>query len=295
MKPGLEPAVAEGRTQTNGRGFPTSALAIASEREQFGNCEKAHQRHRVGRTGHVARSRGRASRVAGGRGEPDRLPCRGAASRQGRPGVRRGFRARAAARRVRRVRHARRRLPRRGLHLARALPDHRGDHGGARRRRGGPHREELHRRRPELPDGRRALRRGGHRGRRPCWSTTTWPCRTASTRPAAGAPARRSSSRRSPGRWPRAGRRCTRSSRWPRRSTPAAARSASALSSCTVPAAGKPTFDLGDDEIELGIGIHGEPGRTRSTDAHRPRDRRPGSRWTPSTRTCRSPGTSWSW
>jgi phosphoenolpyruvate---glycerone phosphotransferase subunit DhaK len=37
-----------------------------------------------------------------------------------------------------------------------------------------------------------------------------------------------------------------------------------ALTSCTVPAAGKPTFDLGDTEIELGIGIHGEPGRTRA-------------------------------
>jgi len=36
-----------------------------------------------------------------------------------------------------------------------------------------------------------------------------------------------------------------------------------ALTSCTVPAAGKPTFDLPDDEIELGIGIHGEPGRQR--------------------------------
>jgi len=37
-----------------------------------------------------------------------------------------------------------------------------------------------------------------------------------------------------------------------------------ALTSCTVPAAGKPTFDLADQEIELGIGIHGEPGRTRA-------------------------------
>jgi phosphoenolpyruvate---glycerone phosphotransferase subunit DhaK len=36
-----------------------------------------------------------------------------------------------------------------------------------------------------------------------------------------------------------------------------------ALSSCTVPAAGRPTFELGDDEMELGIGIHGEPGRER--------------------------------
>ena len=37
-----------------------------------------------------------------------------------------------------------------------------------------------------------------------------------------------------------------------------------ALTSCTVPAAGKPTFDLAEQEIELGIGIHGEPGRTRA-------------------------------
>src|SRR6184192_3460808 len=36
-----------------------------------------------------------------------------------------------------------------------------------------------------------------------------------------------------------------------------------ALTSCTVPAAGKPTFELGDDEVEIGIGIHGEPGRER--------------------------------
>ncbi len=36
-----------------------------------------------------------------------------------------------------------------------------------------------------------------------------------------------------------------------------------ALTSCTVPVAGKPTFDIGDDEMEIGIGIHGEPGRTR--------------------------------
>lgn len=36
-----------------------------------------------------------------------------------------------------------------------------------------------------------------------------------------------------------------------------------ALTSCTVPAAGKPTFDLDDDHMELGIGIHGEPGRER--------------------------------
>ena len=36
-----------------------------------------------------------------------------------------------------------------------------------------------------------------------------------------------------------------------------------ALTSCTVPSAGQPTFDLPDDEMEVGIGIHGEPGRRR--------------------------------
>jgi dihydroxyacetone kinase-like protein len=36
-----------------------------------------------------------------------------------------------------------------------------------------------------------------------------------------------------------------------------------ALTSCTVPAAGGPTFEIGDDEVEIGVGIHGEPGRER--------------------------------
>ena len=36
-----------------------------------------------------------------------------------------------------------------------------------------------------------------------------------------------------------------------------------ALTSCTVPAAGQPTFELGEDEMEVGVGIHGEPGRRR--------------------------------
>jgi len=38
-----------------------------------------------------------------------------------------------------------------------------------------------------------------------------------------------------------------------------------ALTSCTVPAAGRPTFDIADTEIEMGVGIHGEPGRRRET------------------------------
>ncbi len=36
-----------------------------------------------------------------------------------------------------------------------------------------------------------------------------------------------------------------------------------ALTSCTVPAAGKPTFQIGENEMEMGVGIHGEPGRRR--------------------------------
>jgi dihydroxyacetone kinase-like protein len=36
-----------------------------------------------------------------------------------------------------------------------------------------------------------------------------------------------------------------------------------ALTSCTLPAVGHPSFELGDDEMELGVGIHGEPGRER--------------------------------
>ena len=38
-----------------------------------------------------------------------------------------------------------------------------------------------------------------------------------------------------------------------------------ALTSCTVPAAGHPTFDIDETEIEMGVGIHGEPGRKRET------------------------------
>jgi len=36
-----------------------------------------------------------------------------------------------------------------------------------------------------------------------------------------------------------------------------------ALTSCTVPAVGKPTFEIADNEMEIGVGIHGEPGRRR--------------------------------
>lgn len=38
-----------------------------------------------------------------------------------------------------------------------------------------------------------------------------------------------------------------------------------ALTSCTIPAAGRPTFDISDTELEMGVGIHGEPGRRRES------------------------------
>ena len=47
-----------------------------------------------------------------------------------------------------------------------------------------------------------------------------------------------------------------------------------ALTSCTVPAAGKPTFDISDSEMEIGVGIHGEPGPPAPAAQAGRRDRR---------------------
>ena len=54
-----------------------------------------------------------------------------------------------------------------------------------------------------------------------------------------------------------------------------------ALTSCTVPAAGKPTFQIGADEMEMGVGIHGEPGRRRVKLGQRRRHRRRADRRDP--------------
>ena len=118
-----------------------------------------------------------------------RHPRRRPGAGQGRPDLRRRVGARADARRVRRPGHARRRLSRRGLHLAHPGPDAGGDQGGRRRRRRAAHRQELHRRRDELRDGRRAGRAPRASRSRRSSSTTTWPCRTACTPPAAAASA----------------------------------------------------------------------------------------------------------
>jgi phosphoenolpyruvate---glycerone phosphotransferase subunit DhaK len=63
-----------------------------------------------------------------------------------------------------------------------------------------------------------------------------------------------------------------------------------ALTSCITPTSGTPTFELGEDEMEIGIGIHGEPGATASNWRPQPR---PWSAWPrPSSTTCRiSPAT----
>ena len=68
--------------------------------------------------------------------------------------------------------------------------------------------------------------------------------------------------RRSPARSPSPGRRSPTSPRSASGSMPRRL-FAVALTACTTPAAGKPGFDLPEDEIEVGVGIHGEPGRRR--------------------------------
>ena len=79
--------------------------------------------------------------------------------------LRRRLRPRADARRLRGPGHARRRLPGRDVHLADPRPDDRRHAGRRRRRRRAPHRQELHRRRDELRDGRGTATRRGRRGR----------------------------------------------------------------------------------------------------------------------------------
>jgi dihydroxyacetone kinase-like protein len=129
-------------------------------------------------------------------------------------------------------------------------------------RRSHPHRQELHGRRDELQARSRGRRGRGDQRRVRARSTTTSPSRTRSTPRAAAASARRSCWRRSRAR--RGARRRPGDRRRDRAQGQRRARSFGiALSSCTPPAAGKPIFDLPEGEIEIGVGIHGEPGRRR--------------------------------
>ena len=134
-----------------------------------------------------------------------------------------------------------------------------------RRRRRPARREELHRRRHELRDGRRAGRgRDRRRGRRPSSPTTTSPSRTACTRPAAAASASPCCWRRSPVPPRSSGRtldQVAAVARAGQRERPQHGRRAHLVHGARPP--GNPTFDLPEDEMEVGVGIHGEPGRQR--------------------------------
>ena len=104
-------------------------------------------------------------------------------------------------------------------------------------------------------------------------STTTSPCRTRPARPAAAASAAPCWWRRSPARPPSA---ATTWPRWRRSRSgstsqrPLDGRGAHRRARSRTP--GEPSFDLAEDEMEIGIGIHGEPGR-RPCAAWRPRTR----------------------
>ena len=111
---------------------------------------------------------------------------------------------------------------------------------GRRRRRGrAPHRQELHRRRAELPDGGgHAGRRRRQRGDRP-GRTTTWPWKTACTRPGAAARVRRCWSRRSPARRPSRAASLRDVAAVAQRVNDRSRSFGVALSSCTPPSAGR--------------------------------------------------------
>ena len=93
--------------------------------------------------------------------------------------------------------------------------------------------------------------------------TTTSPCRTPSTRPGAVAWATTVLMEKIAGAAAEEGRPLKEVADICRDVNANGRTMGMALTSCTVPAAGKPTFELGDDEMEIGIGIHGEPGRER--------------------------------
>ena len=136
--------------------------------------------------------------------------------------------------------------------------------GGRRRRRRAVHRQELRGRRHELRDGGRDAAEGA--GSPPCSPTTTSPSRTRPSPPAGAASPAPSLVEKIVGAAAEAGARSGRLHGARRAGQRARPRSMGvALTSCTVPAAGRPTFELGEDEMEIGVGIHGEPGRGASS------------------------------
>ena len=191
-------------------------------------------------------------------------------TRRGRAGRRQGGhrfgrrqRSRTPARRIRGPGHARCRLSRPGLHIPESRPDGSGHRRCRWRSRRAPHRQELHRRRYEFRNGRRTVPGAWHRGgvgrhqRR----------RRGAGQPLHGRPPRHGADS--------AGGKDLRRRRRPRlRSLPRGragpqgeckrpfhGHGLDAPAPCPPPA--NRTFELGDNEIEMGVGIHGEPGRER--------------------------------
>ncbi len=130
-------------------------------------------------------------------------------------------------------------------------------HGGERR---AVHRQELQRRHDELParlgDARARQR---HRARQRRRRGRELHLHDRPTRRGRDADRREGDRRR--GRT-RRGSVCMQG-RWRPREQCDTASMGVAFTSCTVPAAGRPTFDIGPEEVEMGVGIHGEPGRRR--------------------------------
>ncbi len=182
---------------------------------------------------------------------------------QGRPGDRRRLGPRADLSRLRRQGAGRRGGDRQCLRLAAARPDPRMRQGGQRRRRRAFHVRQLCRRRHEFRHGGRDGGDGRHRGahgadhRRRRFRAAR---RTGTS--AAASPAISSSSRRPA---PPATACCpsTNASASPARPTTTPSPWAWRLSPCSLPQTRRPNFEIGADEMEIGMGIHGEPGVAR--------------------------------
>ena len=183
---------------------------------------------------------------------------------KGRRDLRRWLRPRADARRVRRARDARRRLPGRRVHVAGSGPDAGRHQGGQRWCRRAAHRQELHRRHHELRARGRAGQGRRDRGRSPSSSPTMSRSRTRSTPRVAAAWAGRSWPRRSSAPRPRRAQDLA-DRQGDRREGPGQrpldGHGADLAAPCRRPASRPSTSAT--TRWRSAIGIHGEPGRER--------------------------------
>ena len=205
----------------------------------------------------------RAPRTRGRQPARDRRASRAAAG-QGRAGDRRRLGARADLPRLRRQGPGRRRGDRQRLRLAAARSDPRMRQGGQRRRGRAVHVRQLRRRRDELRHGGRDGGDGRHRGpHRADDRRRRLGAARPSGRSGAASPATSSSSRSPGAACDRDAARWTRSSASRARPTTRTFTMGVALSPCSLPQTRRPNFEIGDDEMEIGMGIHGEPGVAR--------------------------------